>query len=66
MVSHFSIKAQFHEEIAQRKGVEHFPLQDATSLLTEAKNWGANVVRLAHYPQNEYIIRQAEKWVFYF
>lgn len=50
----------FHEEIAQRKG-RAFSLQDATSLLTEAKELGANVVRLAHYPQNEYIIRQAEK-----
>lgn len=30
-------------------------------LLSEAKALGVNMVRLAHYPQNEYIVRMAEK-----
>ena len=50
----------FHEEIASRKG-RAYSLEDALLLLTEAKELGVNVIRLAHYPQNEYIIRQAEK-----
>ncbi len=29
--------------------------------LQKQKELGVNVIRLAHYPQNEYIIRQAEK-----
>ena len=50
----------FHEEIAQRQG-RAFSEQDAVALLSEAKELGANLVRLAHYPQNEYIVRLAEK-----
>lgn len=50
----------FHEEIASRKG-RAYSQEDALLLLTEAKELGVNVIRLAHYPQNEYIIRQAEK-----
>lgn len=50
----------FHEEIASRKG-RAYSQEDALLLLTEAKELGANVVRLAHYPQNEYIVRLAEK-----
>lgn len=50
----------FHEEIPQeyRRAVSH---ADAVYLLNEAKALGCNMVRLAHYPQNEYIVRLAEK-----
>jgi beta-glucuronidase len=34
---------------------------DALVLLTWAKELGCNLVRLAHYPHNEYIVRMAEK-----
>ena len=34
---------------------------DADTLLTWAKQMGCNFVRLAHYPHNEYAIREAEK-----
>lgn len=50
----------FHEEIAQRMGraTSH---ADAIALVSEAKALGCNMVRLAHYQQNEYIVREAEK-----
>ncbi len=35
--------------------------EDARLLLNWAKELGCNMVRLAHYPHNEYIIRMAEK-----
>ena len=35
--------------------------QDARTLLSWAKNLGCNFVRLAHYPHNEYTIREAER-----
>ncbi|MBD8390297.1 glycoside hydrolase family 2 protein [Dysgonomonas sp. BGC7] len=50
----------FHEEIPQRKG-RAFSEPDAAMLLSEAKALGCNMIRLAHYPQNEYIVRMAEK-----
>lgn len=50
----------FHEEIAQRQG-RAFSHQDAVALLSAAKELGVNMVRLAHYPQNEYIVRLAEE-----
>lgn len=50
----------FHEEIPQRMG-RAFSEDDAFMLLSEAKALGANTVRLAHYPQNEYIVRLAER-----
>ena len=50
----------FHEEIAQRMG-RAYSESDAISLLSEAKALGCNFVRTAHYPQNEYIVRMAEK-----
>ncbi len=50
----------FHEEIPQRQG-RAFSQADAVMLLSEAEALGANMVRLAHYPQNEYIVRLAEK-----
>lgn len=53
----------FHEEIPQRKG-RAFSEADATMLLSEAKALGANMIRLAHYPQNEFIVRLAEQMGF--
>ncbi|NDV79178.1 glycoside hydrolase family 2 protein [Dysgonomonas sp. 511] len=53
----------FHEEIPQRKG-RAFSEPDAVMLLSEAKALGCNMIRLAHYPQNEYIVRMAEKMGF--
>lgn len=53
----------FHEEIPQRKG-RAFSESDAVMLLSEAKALGCNMIRLAHYPQNEYIVRMAEKMGF--
>ena len=50
----------FHEEIPQRKG-RAFSQEDAVMLLSEAEALGVNMIRLAHYPQNEYIVRLAEK-----
>ena len=38
-----------------------FSEADASMLLNEAKALGVNMIRLAHYPQNEYIVRMAEK-----
>ena len=35
--------------------------EDARTLLTWAKELGCNFVRLAHYPHNEYTVRQAER-----
>ena len=34
--------------------------EDARTLLTWAKELGCNYVRLAHYPHNEYMVREAE------
>lgn len=53
----------FHEEIPQRKG-RAFSEADAVMLLSEAKALGCNMIRLAHYPQNEYTVRLAEKMGF--
>ena len=53
----------FHEEIPQRKG-RAFSEADAVMLLSEAKALGCNMIRLAHYPQNEHIVRLAEKMGF--
>lgn len=53
----------FHEEIPQRMG-RAFSEADASMLLSEAKALGCNMIRLAHYPQNEYIVRMAEKMGF--
>lgn len=50
----------FHEEIPQRCG-RAFSEADAVMLLSEAKALGVNMIRLAHYPQNEYTVRLAEK-----
>ncbi|WP_433863062.1 glycoside hydrolase family 2 protein [Sphingobacterium thalpophilum] len=53
----------FHEEIPQRRG-RAFSQADAAILLSEAKALGCNMIRLAHYPQNEHIVRMAEKMGF--
>ena len=50
----------FHEEIPQRRG-RAFSQADAQMLISEAEALGVNMIRLAHYPQNEYIVRLAEK-----
>lgn len=53
----------FHEEIPQRMG-RACTQADARMLLAEAKELGANTIRLAHYPQNEYTVRMAEEMGF--
>ena len=49
-----------HEEAAYRNG-RAYSADDAAVLLGWAKELGCNFVRLAHYPHNEQMIRQAEK-----
>jgi beta-glucuronidase len=49
-----------HEEAAFRNG-RAYSTEDAATLLGWAKEMGCNFVRLAHYPHNEQMIRQAEK-----
>jgi len=49
-----------HEEAPLRTG-RAFSNEDAVTLLSWAKELGCNFVRLAHYPHNEHIIRQADK-----
>ena len=56
----FMRSVSFHEEIPQRLG-RAFSKADATMLLNEAKDLGVNMIRLAHYPQNENTVRMAEK-----
>lgn len=56
----FMRSVSFHEEIPQRLG-RAFSKADATMILNEAKDLGVNMLRLAHYPQNEYIVRMAEE-----
>lgn len=50
----------FHEEIPQRMG-RAYSEADAAMILNEVKALGCNFIRPAHYPQNEHIIRMAEK-----
>ena len=49
-----------HEEAPFRQGRAWSP-DDAKVLLGWAKELGCNFVRLAHYPHNEHMIREAEK-----
>jgi beta-glucuronidase len=49
-----------HEEAPLRGGRATGP-EDAHTLLTWAKEMGCNYVRLAHYPHNEYMVREADK-----
>ena len=49
-----------HEEKPNGGGRANSP-EDARTLLSWAKNLGCNFVRLAHYPHNEYMVREAER-----
>jgi len=49
-----------HEEAPFRQGRAWSP-EDAKTLLGWAKELGCNFVRLAHYPHNEHMVREAEK-----
>ena len=49
-----------HEE-APFRGGRAYSREDAQTLLGWARELGANFVRLAHYPHNETIIREADK-----
>lgn len=56
----FMRSVSFHEEIPQRMG-RACSVQDAEQLVNEAEALGVNMVRTAHYPQNEHIVRLAEE-----
>lgn len=56
----FMRSVSFHEEIPQRQG-RAFSKADAAMLLSEASDLGVNMIRLAHYPQNEHTVRMAEE-----
>jgi len=49
-----------HEEAPYRSG-RAYSKQDAKQLISWAKELGCNYVRLAHYPHNEHMIREAER-----
>ncbi|WP_240347876.1 glycoside hydrolase family 2 protein [Longitalea arenae] len=49
-----------HEE-NPNKGTRAFSKEDAVLLLNTAKELGCNLVRLAHYPHNEHMVKEAEK-----
>ena len=49
-----------HEEKPNGGGRANSP-EDAKTLLSWAKDLGCNFVRLAHYPHNEYMVREAER-----
>jgi len=49
-----------HEE-APLRGGRGYSREDAVTLLTWAKELGANFVRLAHYPHNEFMVREADR-----
>ena len=49
-----------HEEKTEGGGRAN-SVEDAQKLLGWAKELGCNYVRLAHYPHNEYMVREAEK-----
>ncbi len=49
-----------HEEKANGGG-RATSAEDARTLLSWAKELGCNFVRLAHYPHNEYMVREAER-----
>jgi len=49
-----------HEEAPIRTG-RAFSLADSKNLLDMAQQLGVNYLRLAHYPHNEYMVREAER-----
>src|SRR5215510_5618035 len=49
-----------HEEAPLRSG-RAYSREDAMTLLSWARELGANFVRLAHYPHNEFMIREADR-----
>jgi len=49
-----------HEE-APFRGGRAYSREDAQTLLGWAKELGANFVRLAHYPHNEWLVREADR-----
>src|SRR5262249_58216492 len=49
-----------HEEAPLRSGRAN-SREDARTLLGWARELGVNFVRLAHYPHNEYMIREADR-----
>ena len=49
-----------HEE-APLRGGRAYSREDAVTLLSWAKDLGANFVRLAHYPHNEFMVREADR-----
>lgn len=49
-----------HEE-NPNKGTRAYTKEDALLLLNSAKELGCNLVRLAHYPHSENMVREAEK-----
>lgn len=49
-----------HEE-APLRGGRAYSREDAVTLLSWAKELGANFVRLAHYPHNEFMLREADR-----
>jgi beta-glucuronidase len=49
-----------HEE-APLRGGRAYSREDAVTLLGWAKELGANFVRLAHYPHNEFMVREADR-----
>lgn len=59
----FMRSISFHEEIPMRMG-RATSKADSEVLLGEALDLGVNMIRLAHYPQNEHIVRLAEKMGF--
>jgi len=50
----------FHEE-APLRAARAYTGEDALTMLNWAKELGCNFVRLPHYPQNEYVVRLADK-----
>ncbi|WP_075589840.1 glycoside hydrolase family 2 protein [Labilibacter marinus] len=50
----------FHEEIPQRLG-RAYSQADAAMIIEEVNALGCNFIRTAHYPQNEHIVKMAEK-----
>lgn len=56
----FLKSVNIHEENPYKKA-RAFSVEDARVLLNAAKELGCNMVRLAHYPHSENMIRQAEK-----